>query len=216
MVFLGGDKRLVRPFRRQEFWKFIVCIILSVTYGKKGQKLWGETTISVGKKSRTKLHRYVYGNTDDILAGCGVGPNTICIMRIYWAWIQIATAAGGHYRTAFQSHRGVTQGDPLSPTIFNVVVDTVILHWVTVVGVPQKGSGREVLGTSIQDLSSIFYAVDGLIVFLNSAHFQGAFDALTGLFDRVGLQTKEERNRAWHVGHVTPLMYGQRRPTLGK
>ena len=33
--------------------------------------------------------------------------------------------AGGNYRPVLQSHRGVTQGDPLPPTIFNVAVDAV-------------------------------------------------------------------------------------------
>ena len=31
----------------------------------------------------------------------------------------------------FKGERGVIQGDPLSPTIFNVVVDVVVRHWVT-------------------------------------------------------------------------------------
>ena len=39
--------------------------------------------------------------------------------------------AGGYYGTAFQRERGVTQGDPLPPTIFNVVVDVVVRNWVT-------------------------------------------------------------------------------------
>ena len=39
--------------------------------------------------------------------------------------------AGGYYGTAFKGERGVTQVDPLPPTIFNVVVDAVVRHWVT-------------------------------------------------------------------------------------
>ena len=38
--------------------------------------------------------------------------------------------AGGYYGKAFKGERGVTQGEPLSPTIFNVVVDAVVRHWV--------------------------------------------------------------------------------------
>ena len=39
---------------------------------------------------------------------------------------------GGYYEAAFMGDRGVMQGDPLSPTIFNVVVDAVVRHWVSV------------------------------------------------------------------------------------
>ena len=38
----GVGKRLVKRFKRQEFWKCIGCILLAVTYGKKGHKLWSE------------------------------------------------------------------------------------------------------------------------------------------------------------------------------
>ena len=48
--------------------------------------------------------------------------------------------AGGYYRASFQGFQGVTQGDLLSPTIFNVVLDTVVRQWVSLVaggaGVP--------------------------------------------------------------------------------
>ena len=62
----------------------------------------------------------------NILAGYGVGPRKLRILRTYWARIQMAAKVGGHYEPVFQSHRGLTQGDPLSPTIFNVAVDAVI------------------------------------------------------------------------------------------
>ena len=47
---------------------------------------------------------------------------------------------GGYYRTEFGGERGVTQGKPLSPTIFNVVVDAVVRHWVH--GVVEEGEAR--------------------------------------------------------------------------
>ena len=36
---------------------------------------------------------------------------------------------GGYYKAPFHRERGVTQGNPLLPTIFNVVVETVVCHW---------------------------------------------------------------------------------------
>ena len=38
--------------------------------------------------------------------------------------------AGGYYGEAFKGARCVIQCDPLSPTIFNMVVDAVVRHWV--------------------------------------------------------------------------------------
>ena len=36
--------------------------------------------------------------------------------------------AGGYYGELFRGERGVIQGDAMSSTIFNVVVDAVVLH----------------------------------------------------------------------------------------
>ena len=38
----GGGKRLVHPFKRQELWKCIGCILLAVTNGNKGHNIWNE------------------------------------------------------------------------------------------------------------------------------------------------------------------------------
>ena len=45
----------------------------------------------------------------------------------------------GYHRHPLKGYRGVTQGYPLSPTIFNVVVDAVIFHWVTEVAREEVG-----------------------------------------------------------------------------
>ena len=39
----------------------------------------------------------------------------------------------------FKGYSGVTQGNPLSPTAFNVVVDAVIHYWVAVVAPTEDG-----------------------------------------------------------------------------
>ena len=36
-----GKRQLVHPFRRQERWKCIGCILSAVTYGKKRHNIWG-------------------------------------------------------------------------------------------------------------------------------------------------------------------------------
>ena len=69
--------------------------------------------------------------------------------------------AGGYFGRPFKGYREVTQGDPLSPTIFNVVVDAVICHWVTVVTPTEAGTGG--LGFAIIDLVAYLYADNGLV-----------------------------------------------------
>ena len=67
----------------------------------------------------------------DILEGYGVGPRARRLLRTYWGHMKMVARAEGYYGAAFKGARGVTHGDPLSPTIFNVVVDVVVRHWVT-------------------------------------------------------------------------------------
>ena len=91
----------------------------------------------------------------------------------------MAEKAGGHYGPVFQSHRGVTQEVPLSHTMFNLVVDSVIKHWVTVVGGGQGGTSQG-LGESIQTLAALFYTNDGIVASPESARLQGGVWCLDG------------------------------------
>ena len=53
--------------------------------------------------------------------------------------------AGGYYRETFRGERGVTQGDPLYSTIFNVVFDAVVCHWESLMSegaIRKKNSGE--------------------------------------------------------------------------
>ena len=60
------------------------------------------------------------------MEGYGVGLRARELLRKYWHRLTMVARAGGYYGTDFQGERGVTQVDPLSPTIFNVVVDAVV------------------------------------------------------------------------------------------
>ena len=82
------------------------------------------------------------------------------------------------------------QGDPLSPTIFNVVVDAVVRHWLEGLenATEEKGgTGRE------GHFSAVFYANDGMVSASDPAWLQGAFSALVAIFGRVGLRTNVDK-----------------------
>ena len=94
---------------------------------------------------------------------------------------------GGYYESAFKGASSTTQGDPLSPTIFNVVVDVVVRHWVIVmVEIAEEQSGRRKEG---RYKNSLFYMDDGMVALSDRRWLQGDFSTLVGLFDRVVLKT---------------------------
>ena len=59
----------------------------------------------------------------EILNGYGLGDRVLRLLREYLDKTTMVARAGEYYRKVFKGGRGVTRGDPLSPTIFNVVVD---------------------------------------------------------------------------------------------
>ena len=79
----------------------------------------------------------MYGALDrsrclEILEIQGTGPRGCRILQTYWRRMTIMARAGGYYGVAFNGACGLTQVYPLSPTIFNVVVDVVVRHWLMV------------------------------------------------------------------------------------
>ena len=60
----GGGKRLFRHLKRQEFCKFVGCIISEVIYGNKVHKLWIDMSKASCRITPPKLQIDVNGNTD--------------------------------------------------------------------------------------------------------------------------------------------------------
>ena len=56
----------------------------------------------------------------------------------------------------------MTQGDLLSPTIFNVVGDAVVWHWVN--GLVDEAEAKGETGREGRPQSEVFYADDGMVV----------------------------------------------------
>ena len=123
----------------------------------------------------------------EILKGYRVGDRVRRLLWEYWDKTTIVARAGGYYGKGYKGGRGVTQGDPLSCTIFNVVVDAVVRHWVTITVTEAETRGER--GREGRHQAALFYAEDGMLASSDPQWLQWAFTQLVGLFDRVGLNT---------------------------
>ena len=73
------------------------------------------------------------------------------------------------------------------PNIFNVVVDAVVRHWVTMALEESEKSGER--GNEGRHQAALFYADDGMVALSDPHWLQWAFDALVNLFERLNLRT---------------------------
>ena len=61
----------------------------------------------------------------EILSGYGLGPKLQRLLQRYWGGQRVVPKSGKYYGRPFSTGRVVTQGDPVSLNIFNIVVDAV-------------------------------------------------------------------------------------------
>ena len=82
----------------------------------------------------------------DILEGYDVGPRAFRLLYRYWERLKMVDRAEGggvYYGQTFRGVIGVTQGDPMSPTIFNVLLDAVVHHWESLVAERAEGDSSK-------------------------------------------------------------------------
>jgi hypothetical protein len=130
----------------------------------------------------------------EILEGYGVGPRSLKLLRQFWAQQKVVAKQSGYYGKPFDATRGVTQGDIISPIIFNIVADAVIRHWLFTVS-PEETDASDGLGDNITKRAALFYADDGLLASPDREWLQDAFTVLVDMFARVGLRTNTEKTQ---------------------
>jgi hypothetical protein len=80
----------------------------------------------------------------------------------FWSTLTVVAKQHGYHGAPFKSERGTTQGDIISPTIFNIVIDAVVRAW-------SRKMDSEGLSHTVQ---ANFYADDGhLYSNGNGSHF---------------------------------------------
>ena len=158
------------------------------------------------KKAYDTLNR---NRTMIILEKYGVGKNIANFITRIWEGDTIVPKQSGFYGKPFKATRGVRQGDIMSPTIFNIIVDAVIREW-------------ENKSTTNQSLvENLFYADDGLIMSENPEDAQTTLNIFTDGFARIGLNMNAVKTEAMVLqggkiyGSISQEAYDRRATGVG-
>ena len=136
----------------------------------------------------------------DIIVGYGVGPWTERILRYYWDHLSMVTRTGSYYSTLFKGHRGVTKGDTISPTIFNMVVDSVICHWVTLVA--GEEAGPDGFGQAFQWMAVLFMPMMALSICPCRTGSRRLWMSCRGCFTGWASRPTPKKPLGWCVNYV--------------
>ena len=118
----------------------------------------------------------------------------LALIQFFWDNAELVCRAQGVHGKPFKAYRGVTQGGPLSPKLFNIMVDAIVREWL------RQTLGEEAarlgIGEKVTEFLAAFYADDGLVQSRRPILLQKSADILVGLFERVGLITNTQKTKA--------------------
>jgi len=120
-----------------------------------------------------------------LLQDYGVGNNVLHLLHNFWSHPTIIPHQQGIFGQPFSAEWGITQGDIISPTIFNIVIDAILHHWY------QFMHAKGYYSTTIK-----FYADDGLLANTSASNLQMGLHEIACLFKCFGLQLNAQKTQA--------------------
>ena len=154
--------------------------------------------------------RKTYGSLDqgrcmEILREYVLGPQLQQLLQRYWDGQRVVTKSGKCYGRPFSMGIGVTQGDPVSPTLFNIIVDAVFQATLQEICGPQEY--QQGFGWSTREHNILFYVDDGRISGQELIWVQASLTKMVRIFERIGLQTNLNNTKA--IICTTGFIWGQ-------
>ena len=143
--------------------------------------------------------RKEYDNLDQVrllktLEGYGTGPKIRVMLAEFWEWQELINKQNGYHVTQFRVTHGTTQGGLTSLTLFNVELDTVVLHWLSMT-VEDDVVIHDGMGHVVGRRMGVFYTDDGLIGSQDPECLQGALNVLISLLRWIGLMANVAKSK---------------------
>ena len=130
----------------------------------------------------------------ELLRGCGMGTNLARLLARYWGRQKIVPKTGRLLSKAFGTGHGVTQGNPASPMIFNIMVDTVVRAVLVEVCIPQESHFG--LGWAAGERNFVLYADDRQIEGREHIWVQDALKVTLAMFQWMGLEINLDKTKS--------------------
>ena len=123
-----------------------------------------------------------------------VGPEIRGILDDFWLCQEVLTPQKGYHGPQFRDTRVTNQGRLASPTLFNLPVDGVVRHWLSM-KVEDDAFIQDRLGHAVGWRLGVFYENYVTLGLLDPGCIQGGLNVLIGLFLWIGVMTNITKSK---------------------
>jgi hypothetical protein len=113
----------------------------------------------------------------------------IRLLRNFWSKHLYVPRQSGYYGRHFKGERGTTQGDVISGTLFNILIDAITRHWY------HEVSLIETVGIARTDTHLMWYVDDSKLSGHDPLVIQQALNLLVDLLARTGMQVNTGKTK---------------------